>query len=119
MLQFIASAATYQITMSARIVVASGAWRSTRGWRARGAVARSGSASELLVIGMSRTQAGTDALGNPEKFRRLADLQRAVARKIAIDDIDDAAGPRRHHHDPARQEHRFRDRMGDEQHRFS
>src|SRR4051812_6782047 len=116
MVQFIASAATYQITTSAKIVAASGAWRSIRGWRARDAVARSGSASELLVIGMSCAQPGTDALGDSEKLRRLADLQRPVARKIAVDDIDDAAGTRRHHHDPARKEHRFRDRMGDEQH---
>src|SRR3984893_752292 len=111
-----ATAATYQITMSARTVVASGASRSTSGWRANVAGARTGSASELLVIGVSRTQARAHPLRDLEEFGRLPDFQRAVAGKIAIDDIDDAAGARRHHHDLGREEHRFRDRVGDEQH---
>src|SRR5882757_10574487 len=40
----------------------------------------------------------------------------ARALQIDIDDLLDAAGRTRHHHDLVRQEHRLIDRMGDEQH---
>ena len=33
---------------------------------------------------------------------------------VAVDHVDDAPGPRRHHHDPGREEHRLGDRVGDE-----
>ena len=59
-------------------------WRSTS-WtprRARRARARY-STQALLVIGMAGTQAGAHPLRDLEEFRRLADLERAVARKIA------------------------------------
>src|SRR5207248_2054936 len=46
----------------------------------------------------------------------LPDVEGAIGRQVAIDDLDDAAGPRAHHHDLARQEHRLGDRVGDEDH---
>ena len=39
--------------------------------------------------------------------------------KIVLDHVDDAPRPRRHDDDPGRQEHRFRDRVGDEHHRLA
>ena len=54
-----------------------------------------------------------------EELGRLADVERAVARKVAVDDVLDAAGPRRHHHDARREEHRLGDRVGDEHHRLA
>ena len=43
----------------------------------------------------------------------------ARTRQVDIDDLLDAAGRARHHHDLVRQEHRLVDRMGDEQHRLA
>src|SRR3546814_5583233 len=48
-------------------------------------------------------------------FRRLADVEPAVARQVAVDHVDDATRPRAHDDDLGRQEHRFGDRVGDEQ----
>src|SRR6201987_846926 len=64
---------------------------------------------------MSCAQTSAYTLGEFQESRRLPDLQRAIGWEIAIDDVDDAARPRRHHDDPAREEHRFGNRMGDEQ----
>src|SRR3954471_22512431 len=43
----------------------------------------------------------------------------ARPRQIDVDDLADAAGRFRHHHDLVREENRFVDRMRDEQHRFA
>src|SRR4051812_46709669 len=113
---FIRTAATYQIATSANTTVATGAMRTSSGWPRKARRRGAGRAIALFVIGMPRAQAGANAMCDLEEFRRLADLQGTLARKIAVDDIDDAAGPRRHHHDPGRQEHRLGNRVGDEQH---
>ena len=43
----------------------------------------------------------------------------ARPRQVDIDDLPDAAGRARHHHDLVGEEHRLLDRMGDEQHRLA
>src|SRR5436309_16064348 len=42
----------------------------------------------------------------------------AGPRQVDFDDLLDAPGRPRHHHDPVIQKHRLIDRMGNEQHRF-
>src|SRR5262252_9396555 len=105
---FIAIAATYQIAINAAITTATGARSAIHGWRRGGReLRRAGSppmGNALLVIGVSGAQAHAHALGDLEEFRRLANFERAVAREVARNDVDDAARPRRHYHDPGRQE---------------
>src|SRR6202034_637818 len=72
----------------------------------------------LLVIGMAGAQAGADALRDFQKLWRFSDFERAVARKIAVDDVDDPARPRRHDYNLAGEKYRFRNRMGDEDNRL-
>src|SRR5437763_1888312 len=50
----------------------------------------------LLVIGVSGAQPLPYAMRHGEKFGRVADVERALARKCARDDIDDAPRARRH-----------------------
>src|ERR1700716_4238083 len=113
--RFISTAAMYQIAISAKTMVTIGAQRSTSGCCRSICDLDTGRASALLIIRVPRPQPNAHALRDLQKFRRLADLQGAVARKVAVDDIDDPARPRRHHHDPAPQKHRFGNRMGNEQ----
>src|SRR3984957_492250 len=114
---FMRIAAMYQTTIRTSKMISTGARSAIqRGHRNRcGASACEASlvAGVLLVIGMPRAQSRAHALGDLQKRRRLADFEGAVAREIAGDDVDDAAGPRRHHHDPGRQEYRLGDRGGE------
>src|ERR1700741_4976331 len=113
--QFMATAAKYQIAISARTTVMSGAFRATSGWLQKGAERRRGRASALLVIGVPRPQPGANPLRYLEEFRRFPDLDRPVGREVAVDDVDDAARAWRHHHDLAGEEYGLGDRVGDEQ----
>src|SRR5579872_3519581 len=113
--RFIRTAATYQTAISTRTIVTTGAKRSTSGCCRKRPLRSAGKASVLLVIGMPCPKADPNPLRNLQEFRRLTNFQRAVARKIAVDDIDDAAGSRRHHHDLGGQEHRLGNRVGHEQ----
>src|SRR6185295_14410231 len=74
------------------------------------------SAGASMVMRLAGAQRDADPVGDGEELRRLADIEGAVGRQVAIDDLDDAAGPRAHHHDLARQEHGLGDRVGDEDH---
>src|SRR5580692_6624295 len=67
---------------------------------------------------MAGPQAGADALRDFQKLWRFSDFERAVARKIAVDDVDDPARPRRHDYNLAGEKYRFRNRMGDEDNRL-
>src|SRR5438045_8036435 len=100
-------AARYQIAMSAITMTATGAalpdHRRTNVERERGIAS--------LVIGMAGPQALPDPVGDLQKFRRLPDVERTVAREIAGNDVENFSRTRRHHHDPGRQEHGLRDRV--------
>src|SRR6185437_4765086 len=99
----------YQTAISTATIASTGrAWPSRRRW-----------ARLFIDVAVSRAQAEPDAMRDLGETRILADLEIAVARQIALDDVDDAAGPRRHHHDAARQEHRLGNRVRDEDHRLA
>src|SRR5260370_15287200 len=105
---FITTAATYQIERSAATTAITGtrsaiARRRHRD-RSRGHDfdAALSAPRALLVIGMSRAQAHAHPPGDVQEFGRFANFKRAITRQVAGDDIDDAAGAWRHHHDPPR-----------------
>ena len=54
-----------------------------------------------------------------DEIRLFADLEMPSAAKLDRHDLLDLAGPRRHHDHAVRQEHRFADRMGDENDRLA
>ena len=87
-----ATAATYQIAISARTTTpAARSARPADGARAMGA-ARSGSASALSRHRSARRASPSRTRWAIfEELRRLADVERAVAREVAVDDVDDAA----------------------------
>ena len=73
---------------------------------------RSCAGSAVRRAGRSRT--GAHASKNSGVFAELARVR--SLRSPHVDDVADAAGPRRHHHDPVGEEHRLGDRVGDEDH---
>src|SRR5207237_1243082 len=108
-------AARYQTTrMTATTVRTGSTWPSASRRSTRGVGASM--VMRLAVMRLAEAQRDADPVGNGEEFRRLAAIEGAIGRPVAIDDLDDAAGPRAHHHDLARQEHRLGDRVGDEDH---
>src|SRR3982750_4326410 len=57
-----------------------------------------------ILIGMPRAQGLADAVRDGEEFRRLANVELALARQVAIDHFENAPRPRAHHHDAGREE---------------
>src|SRR6516162_4535726 len=56
-----------------------------------------------------------DAAGGILEFMAGLHVEVARARQRNRDGLRDPAGPRRHHHDPIGEQHRFGNRVGDEQ----
>src|ERR1700722_400397 len=81
---------------------------------AKGVMVSAAASRALVVVGMAGTQALPDTMRELEELRRFADIERALVAEVAVDHVDDPAGPRRHHHDQRRKKHRLRDRMRDE-----
>src|ERR1700737_4775556 len=100
------TAARYQRATRGSMSVRTGACRVRT--ECRPGTANAGTLSALFVIRMPRAKAHTNTLGDTDEFRRLAELQCTLAREIALDNVDDAARPGRHHDDPGRDKHRFR-----------
>src|SRR5687767_9655639 len=89
------TAARYQIRMMASTRVRIG-----KEFPAKALDKRGGRASiKSNVIGVTRAQTVADTMGDTQEFLGVTKIERAVRRKVAIDDVDDAAGPRRHHND--------------------
>src|ERR1700733_8797861 len=76
-------------------------------------------AATSIDIGMPLAQATAHAMRNLDEFGRLADLEGALAREVAVYDVVDAPGTRRHDDDLGGQEHRLGDRVRDEHHRLA
>src|ERR687897_2784056 len=113
--QFISTAPRYQSATIASTTTVTGPALPS-GARAAGRARR---LSASVVIGMAGPEALADPVRDLQEVRRLADLEPALAPERArVDDVDDAARPRRHHDDLRGQEHRLGDRMRDEQHRL-
>src|SRR5574337_916166 len=112
-----ATAAAYQTTSSTATASPTGHWPSQRAG-AGPRTARPAVASVIAVPGAQR-------LAHPVRHRgergAVAQVERAPARgqRPVVDQIDDAPGPRAHHDDAVRQEHRLADRVGDEDHRLA
>src|SRR5258708_13566568 len=98
----------YQTTKSASSTLSTGSARAHAAARALG-----------IVIAMSGLEAGAHSMGDCGELRGFPDVKRALGRQVAVDHVDDAAGPRAHHHDARRQKHGFGDRVRDEDHRLA
>ena len=75
---------------------------------------REGSSTASAPVACSDSRTSVTRLEEP---RLLARVDGPRLRQVHLDDARDAARPRRHDHDPRRQEHRLGDRVGDEDHR--
>src|ERR1700680_1706414 len=88
----------YHSTRSASSTLATGSARSRKAARAL-----------CIVIAVPGLEAGAHAMGDGRELGGFPDVERALCRQVAVDDVDDAAGARAHHHDARRQEHRLGD----------
>src|SRR3546814_20214018 len=101
------TAPRYQRTSSARQTTAGGpAWPAKARESAPRAATRGGD-SASVVIAVSGAQALPHAVGDLREAAALAQVEGAVGRELAVDDVDDAAGARRHDDDLPRQEDRL------------
>src|SRR3546814_3057315 len=101
------TAPRYQRTSSARQTTAGGpAWPAKARESAPRAATRGGN-SASVVIAVSGAQALAHAVGDLREAAALAQVEGAVGRELAVDDVDDAAGARRHDDDLRRQEDRL------------
>src|SRR5262245_20680961 len=72
-----------------------------------------------VFIAVPGAQRGAHALRDLGERHRLAHVEAAARRQTAVDHLDDAPGPWAHHDDAVGQEHRLRNRVGDEDHRLA
>src|SRR5438067_1135668 len=102
------TAPTYQSTISAAVTTVSGsALPSVRRCSLPGsAIGR----ITTSVIGMPGTQGAAHPQRDVEEGRRLTHVERAVGGQVALDGLEDASRPRRHHDDAIGQKYCLRDR---------
>src|SRR3546814_9707422 len=81
--------------------------------------AKPGGRSASVVIAFPCAQPLAHPVGDAHELGALADVEGAVARQLAVDDVDDAPRPRRHDDDARRQEHRLGNRVGNEDDRLA
>ena len=93
----------------------------SRSSSARG-LQRSGASAQRRSLGLRSAreeQVGgeerADLVRDRAEARRRDDFERARTRNIDVDDLQDPARARRHHHNAVGEEHRFGDRVGDQQ----
>src|SRR5215213_5278354 len=104
--QFIAMAATYQITMTASTTTRTGPVLPCHRREGFCLAWRTGKVSASVVIGMPGSQTLADPVCDPKEFGCLTDFQPAVAPQNAgINDVDDASRTRRHDNDLRGEEH--------------
>src|SRR5215218_3241086 len=113
---FSQTAAAYQITRMAAMIMSTGPvlprHRRAKGWRACPAIAASD------VIGMPRPQSLPHTMRDRQKLRGFASIERAAARQITVNHVNDAPRTRRHDNDAGGKKHGFGDGVGDEDHRL-
>src|SRR6185369_1147925 len=109
--QFSSTASAYQTTMSAATMVSTGM---TRPRGETSAPKPPGIATS--VIRMAGLQAFAHAMRQSHGGGGFPRLEIAIGRQRAVDHFDDAPRARAHHHDAGREQHRFVDRMGHEDH---
>src|SRR3954467_8854914 len=90
-------AATSQTASSTARTVTTGSTAPSRALIRR--TGRAAPAPTASVITVTRPQSHPHAVRNLQKLRRLAGIQIAVGRQIAVDHLQDAARTRRHHDD--------------------
>src|SRR5690242_1224896 len=109
-------APAYHSTMTATMTATTGS--ALRRAKTRPARDRAGAPpiTSAVVIAVAGTKAGAHAMGDRGKLGGFSNVERAIGRKIGVDQVDDATGARAHHDDARGQEHRFGNRMRDEHH---
>src|SRR5215212_761411 len=109
---FSQTAAAYQITRMTAMMMITGpvlpCHRRAKGWRACPAIAASD------VIGMACPQPLPHAMRDRQKLRGFANIERAGARQITVDIVDDAPRTGRHDNDAGGKKHGLWDGVGDE-----
>src|SRR5262245_57844655 len=93
------TAAKYQITTMAKIRVRTGRALPSNALE----IIRGRGSTISKVIGMTGAQSVADAMGDVQERLGVADVECAIGRKVAIDDVDDATRTRRHHDNAAGQ----------------